>query len=146
MTFVPDLVIAFTCTPIDRPWLASNRFDTYSTSAMASWPNRGCPNPYRSPAEIVCVTCWPSRFNCIVPVPAAMLSPRCCELYRAPGTTATRSCQFRPFTGSSLIWRGSRLALIDEDVVSINGASPVTVTDSWIVDGDIWRFNVTCWP
>src|SRR5205809_311264 len=52
---------------------------------MASWPNRGCPNPYRSPAEIVCVTCWPSRFNCIVPVPAAILSPRCCELYRAQG-------------------------------------------------------------
>jgi len=34
--FVPDLVIAFTCTPADRPWVASNRFATNSNSAMAS--------------------------------------------------------------------------------------------------------------
>jgi hypothetical protein len=26
--FVPDFVIAFTCTPAERPWVASNRFVT----------------------------------------------------------------------------------------------------------------------
>src|SRR6266536_5771484 len=33
---VPDLVIAFTCTPDDRPCVASNRFEMNWNSAMAS--------------------------------------------------------------------------------------------------------------
>ncbi len=31
-------------------------------------------------------------------------------------------------------------------VVSISGASPVTVTVSCSVDGAIWRFTVRVWP
>ena len=76
----PDFVMAFTWTPIERPWLASKRFDTYSISAIASWLNRGCPHALLDPAFIVCVTCWPSTFNWKNPVPAITLSPSCCEL------------------------------------------------------------------
>ena len=39
--FVPDLVIMFTCTPDERPCVASNRFEMYWNSAIISWLNAG---------------------------------------------------------------------------------------------------------
>ena len=35
------LVGAFTCTPVDRPWVASNRFEMNWNSAIESWLKRG---------------------------------------------------------------------------------------------------------
>src|SRR5258705_1925438 len=54
---VPDFVTAFTTTPIERPCVASNRFETNSTSATESRLKRGCPKP--EPATLL-VTCCPS--------------------------------------------------------------------------------------
>ena len=34
---VPDLVIAFTCTPVERPIVASNRLEMNWNSAIESW-------------------------------------------------------------------------------------------------------------
>ena len=53
---VPDLVTAFTCTPAERPCVASKRLAMNSNSAIASRLNRGSPFPTRS----VGVTCCPS--------------------------------------------------------------------------------------
>ena len=58
-------------------------------------------------------------------------------LARLPGASSVRSIQLRPLTGSSCIWRGSTLVPRLEFVVSMSGASPVTVTDSCTVEGAI---------
>src|SRR6266699_669046 len=61
---VPDLVIAFTCTPDDRPCVASNRFEMNWNSAIASRPKLGC--RFEPPQQLF-VTCRPSMFSCTVP-------------------------------------------------------------------------------
>ena len=38
---VPDLVMTFTCTPCDRPCVASKRFEMNWNSAIISWLKRG---------------------------------------------------------------------------------------------------------
>ena len=45
--------MAFTCTPCERPCVASNRFEMNSNSAIASRLSRGWPNPVATS----CVTC-----------------------------------------------------------------------------------------
>ena len=55
--FVPDLVTTFTCTPCERPCVASNRFEMNWNSAIISWLKGGWPPPPR-----LLVTCMPSRF------------------------------------------------------------------------------------
>ena len=54
---------------------------------------------------------------------------------RAPGVSSARSIQLRPLIGNSAICSGSMLAPITDAVVSISGASPVTVTVSSSVAG-----------
>src|SRR5438552_17115396 len=55
---VPDLVTAFTCTPDERPWVASNRFEMNWNSAIASSLLRP-----RLPLPWVAVTCRPWTFS-----------------------------------------------------------------------------------
>ena len=61
---VPDLVMAFTCTPLERPCVASKRLAMNSNSAIESRLNCGWPWPY----AWICVTCWPSRLSWKFPV------------------------------------------------------------------------------
>ena len=56
---VPDLVMAFTWTPIEPPWVASNRLETNSNSAIESLLYFGWPNPL----VWFCVTRSPSTFS-----------------------------------------------------------------------------------
>ena len=51
-------MITLTCTPADRPWVASNRFEMNWNSAIESWLYRGWP-----PVPNSDVTCWPSTLR-----------------------------------------------------------------------------------
>ena len=139
---VPDFVIAFTCTPDDRPWVASKRFEMNWNSAIASLLYRGW-----LPAPMFALTCMPSTFRL-----NSRTSPRSCTgvapsaFVRLPGASSASDIQLRPALGSSCICRGSIVPPIDDDCVEMRGASPVTVTVSCSVDGDICRFSVSVWP
>ncbi len=93
------------------------------------------------------LTCMPSTFRL-----NSRTSPRSCTgvapsaLVRLPGASSASDIQLRPALGSSDIWRGSIVPPIDDDSVAMSGASPVTVTVSCSVDGDICRFSVSVWP
>ena len=54
----PTRVMAFTCTPDERPCVASKRFEMNWNSAIESRLKRGWP-PVPSTAD----TCWPSMFS-----------------------------------------------------------------------------------
>ena len=140
---VPDLVIAFTWMPLERPCEASKRLETNSNSPIASRLYRGWPKL----SATWLVTCWPSRFNWNVMFELVEpIGVSATALARLPGASSVRSIQLRPLTGSSCICRGSTLAARLEFVVSTSGASPVTVTDSCTVDGAICRFSTAVWP
>ncbi len=55
---VPDLVTAFTCTPDERPWVASNRFEMNWNSAIESLLYRDW-----LPVPRFEVTCMPSTLS-----------------------------------------------------------------------------------
>ena len=140
---VPDLVIAFTWMPLDRPCDASNRFETNSNSPIASRLYRGWPKL----SATWLVTCWPSRLSWNVMF----------ELRRADGRfrhgvrPAARREQRQVHPVAAVDRQFLHLPRIDvgrsrlEFVVSTSGASPVTVTDSCTVDGAIWRFTTAVW-
>jgi hypothetical protein len=141
--FVPDLVIAFTWMPADRPCAASNRFETYSNSPIASRLYRGCPKV----SATWLVTCWPSRLSWNeIPTPVELTGTSATALARLPGASSVRSIQLRPLTGRSCIWRGSTFDASVELAVSTSGASPVTVTLSCTVEGAICRLSTTVCP
>jgi hypothetical protein len=68
------------------------------------------------------------------------------SLAREPGASITRSTQLRPDSGISESCFASRLPPTEEFFMSTSGASPVTVTDSCTVEGDICRSSVAVWP
>ena len=136
---VPDLVMAFTIMPIDRPCVASNRFviELELGDRVAAVSRLVVAQP-----DEVGVTCWPSMLiwnspgassgalaDCVLP------AARCEQRQVHPVAAVDRQ---------SCIWRGSMLPLRFEDAVSISGASPVTVTVSASVAGAIWMLTESC--
>ena len=146
---LPDLVIAFTCTPVERPIVASKRLATNWNSAIESWLYFGWP-----PVPMSAETCWPSTFNwnSRASPPLRSGSGVCAAVplangsVRLPGATSASAIQLRPFTGSSWTCFGSTLPPMAEFLRSISGASPVTVTVSWIVEGAICMFTDAVCP
>ncbi len=65
---------------------------------------------------------------------------------RLPGARIVSAIQFRPFTGSACIWRGSTFPPVEDAVVSTSGAKPVTVTDSWIEESVSLRLSTAFCP
>ena len=104
----PDLVIAFTCTPVDRPIVASKRLEMNWNSAIESWLYFGWP-----PVPMSADTCWPSMLSWNSRASPLFRSGSgviaLVELVRLPGASSASAIQFRPFTGSSCTWRGSTL-------------------------------------
>src|SRR6185436_3467396 len=135
--FVPDLVITFTCTPSERPCVASNRFEMNCSSEITSWLTSG----WRPPPSSL-LTCWPSTLvwkNCWSPPP-----PRIgigafwfTDVVRLPGATSSSAIQLRPSAGSSENCFGSMLPAGLVCVTLTSGASAVTVTFSCSVAGCI---------
>jgi len=81
--------------------------------------------------------------SCSVPPPPIIGSVPCSTWFcRAPGAISISSSGFRPSTGSSDICRESMLPATCDEVTSRSGASPVTVTVSWTVDGAICMLMV----
>ena len=105
---MPDLVIAFTCTPDDRPCVASNRFEMNWNSAIASRLKRGWPPGPSCAGHLLAVEIElelaESRPAC-GPAPAR----RPIAVVRLPGASSASDIQLRPCTGSSDICRGSML-------------------------------------
>jgi hypothetical protein len=139
-----------TCTPVDRPCVASNRFEMNWNSAIASWLYRGWP-----PVPNSDVTCWPSTWKWNSRVSLLFLSGSgfsesslvpATGAVRLPGASSARLIQLRPFTGSSATWRGSMLPPSVDVVVSISGASPLTVSVSATPAGDICRLRTPVCP
>ena len=102
---VPDLVMAFTCTPDERPCVASNRFEMNWNSAIASLLYRDW-----LPVPRFDVTCRPSTLSwnsrtstrsCTGVAP--------CAFVRFPGASSASDIQLRPCDGSSVTCRGSML-------------------------------------
>ncbi len=138
----PDLVMAFTCTPDERPCVASKRFEMNWNSAIASllyldW----------FPVPRFDVTCRPSTLSW-----NSRTSPRSwtgvtpCALVRLPGASSASDIQLRPCDGSSVTCRGSMLDPRLEVVVSMSGACAVTVSDSATPPVAIWRLMVLVCP
>jgi hypothetical protein len=68
------------------------------------------------------------------------------DIDRCPGANSARPIQLHPCTGSSCTCCGSIFApRLDVDVSS-SGASAVTMTVSWIVEGLISKSTATVWP
>ena len=90
------------------------------------------------------VTCWPSMLICEYPcrISGAPVDWFC----RLPGASMARSVQLRPLSGSSCICRGSMLPPSVEEVTSMSGASPVTVTDSCTVERASSKLMTACCP
>ena len=122
--FVPDLVIAFTCTPVDRPCVASNWLVTNWNSAIESWLKRGW-LPAPSSEEICCPSrlSWNSRAS--PPLRSGSGAVALVEDVRLPGASSASAIQLRPATGSSCTCFGSMLPPSFDVVVSMSGASPV---------------------
>src|SRR5262245_20616795 len=97
---VPDLVIAFTCTPVDLPWVASNRFEMNWNSAIESWLYRGW-LPAPSSDEICCPSrlSWNSRAS--PPFRSGSGAVALVEEVRLPGASSASPIQLRPATGNS---------------------------------------------
>ena len=129
-TFVPDLVIAFTCMPVERPCRASNRLVMTSNSAIVSLLKRGWPKL----VAMSCVTCWPSTFSW--KLTAGVSAMKFCLL---PGERSVRSTQLRPLSGRFSTCSALTVLPRFDWVTLISGASPVTVTDSCRVAGAICR-------
>ena len=111
--------------PVERPWVMSNMLVTIWNSAIASRLTFGWPKP--DPATR-CVICWPSRlsWNWLSIAPGVLLT----LLAVMPLTINDSSCQLRPCSGSSAIWRRSMFAATCDDRTSTSGVSPLTVTVS----------------
>ena len=142
MLFVPDFEIACTWTPVDRPWVMSNRFVTIWNSAIASRENRGSPLPDES---TFCLICWPSRLRLN---DSFWLTPgELVTLFAVmPFTSIESSSQLRPCSGIASIWRRSTLPATCVEVRSTSGASPVTVSVS--ASDEIFSVNAidAFWP
>ncbi len=137
--------MAFTCTPIEPPCVASKRLDTNSNSAIASLLYFGWPKPL----VWFWVTRKPSTFNWKVPtptVPTSVPGSSVDAFRRLPGASIARSTQLRPFTGRSLTCRESMALPTEDVVVSTSGAWPLTVTDSSRPAADICRFTTAVCP
>jgi len=65
------------------------------------------------------------------------------SVVRLPGASSASAIHSRPCTGSSDICSGSMLPPTLDCVVSMSGASAVTVTVSWMADGAICTLSVT---
>ena len=140
--FVPDLLIALTCTPEDRPWVASKRFEMNWNSAMESRLYSGWP-----PMPSCCVTCCPSTLSWYSRTSARSwtgVPPML--VVRLPGASSASEVQSRPWIGSSCICCWSMLPPIEEVATSRSGASAVTVTVSWRVDGFSCTSIAAVWP
>src|SRR4030095_13681836 len=122
---VPDLVIAFTCTPDDLPWVASNRFETNWHSAIESWLYRGW-FPAPSSDEICCPSrlSWNSRAS--PPFRSGSGAEALVEDVRLSGARSARPIQLRPATGNSLTCVGSTLPPRLDDEMSMSDATAVT--------------------
>ena len=131
---VPDLVTTLTCTPLDRPWVASNRALTNSNSAIASRLNFGSPHLAQAMLE---VTCCPSTLIWKKP-PWEPLGDSVTALTRLPGASIVSSIQFRPFKGVSCICFGSMLPATCDDVTSIAPTFSCTSTVVETADGFSW--------
>ncbi len=94
---VPERVMAFTCTPDERPCVASNRFEMNWNSR-----DRVAAEPRLAAGAELLVTCWPSMFSW-----NSRTSPRSCTgtlpiaVVRLPGAISASDVQSRPWTGSS---------------------------------------------
>ena len=138
-------MIAFTCTPVERPCVASNWLVMNWNSAIESWLKRGwLPAPSSEPI------CWPSRLSwnsrCSPPLRSGSGAVALVDEVRLPGASSASAIQLRPCAGSSDICFGSMLPPSLDVVVSMSGASPVTVTVSCSVEGAICRLIVAVWP
>ena len=139
-------MIAFTCTPVERPCVASNRFEMNWNSAIESWLKRGWP-PVPSSDEI----CWPSRFNWNSRASPLFLSGSgavaLVDDVRLPGASSASAIQLRPATGSSCTCCGIDVAAErrrrDVRAAALQRSpSPSPAR----VDGAICRLTVAVWP
>jgi hypothetical protein len=117
-------------------------FVTTWNSAIASRLIFGCP---KLEPETRCVICWPSMFiwNWSSLTPGVLPT----LLAVMPLTMSASSCQLRPCSGSSAIWRRSMLPATCARETSTSGACDVTVTVSCSDASFIMTFGrVTFWP
>src|SRR5438552_2250239 len=118
--FVPDLVMAFTCTPVERPWVASNWFVMNWNSAIESWLKRGwLPAPSSEPICCPSRLSWNSRVS--PPFRSGSGAVALVEDVRLPGASSASAIQLRPATGSSCTCFGSMLPPSFDVVVSMSG-------------------------
>ncbi len=142
---VPDLVIAFTCTPVDRPCVASNRFEMNWNSAIESWLKRGWLPAAELGRDLLSVEIE-LELPRLAAVPIRQRRGALVDDVRLPGASSASAIQLRPATGSSCTCCGSTLPPRLEVVTFSSGASAVTVTVSCTVDGAIWRLTLAVWP
>ena len=93
---VPDLVIAFTCTPVDRPCVASNRFEMNWNSAIESWLNRGWPPVPMFGRHLLAVDVELELARLAAVAVRQRRGRRWSSVVRLPGASSASAIQLRP--------------------------------------------------